>query len=148
MLTEICAELKNYFCLEKDKVFGDFVVENGTITPSVNLLEGQYYRIVGSVFNDGVHKYDDILTDEPKFHGAIWKMRVPQDVIQLADDVEAWLAKYGGVNSSNMSPYSSESFGGYSYNKAQGYASSSGGMLNTWQAVFGSRLNKYRKIRL
>ena len=51
-----------------------------------------------------------------------------------------------GLENPNMSPFSSESFGGYSYSKAQGYAGEGGGMLNTWQAIFASRLAPWRKI--
>ena len=151
MLTEICAELKNYFCKEEDIIIGDFSIVGGAIVPSVNIAENQYYRIVGSVFNDGVHKYGDeadVLTDESEFHGAVWLMRVPSAVIQLAQDIQDWMNKYGVIDSENMSPYSSESFGGYSYSKAQGFAGSGGAMLNSWQAVFDGRLKPYRRIRV
>lgn len=150
MLTEICAEIKNYFTGDKDRVIGDFSVVSGSIVPSVELLDGQYYRIVGSVFNDGVHLYpDDELKDEPEFHGAVWRMRVPQAVIDIALEIEEWLDKYGGVESPNMSPYTSESFGGYSYSKAQGGSSAggNGGAAVDWRSVFLQRLNPYRKIR-
>lgn len=147
MLTQICAEIKNYFCKKEDILIGDFEIVNGDIIPPVSLQDGQYFRIVGSAFNDGVYGSSDILKDEAKFHGAVWKMRVPPDVIKLAEDIEEWQKKYGDVENPNMSPYSSESFGGYSYSKAQGYASTNGGMLNTWQNVFENRLSKYRKMR-
>ena len=149
MLTEICAEIRNYFSLDEDKFFGDFAVENGAITPSLSLEENQYYRIVGSVFNDGVHNENDVLTDEPTFKGAIWKMRVPQTVLDLSDEIAAWQAENGNVQSANMSPYTSESFGGYSYSKGSGGASQSGAGASavTWQTMFAKRLNPYRKAR-
>lgn len=153
MLNEICAKLKNYFCLEGDKVFGDFSVVDGAIVPPVDIAEGQYYRIVGSVFNDGVHlfgKNTKKLVDEPKFHGAIWKMRVPKDVIDLAKEIEDWQAKYGSIESENMSPYTSESFGGYSYSKGvsnRGYGGGSGSAV-TWDSVFMPRLSQYMRIRV
>lgn len=153
MLEQICAELKNYFCREGDRIIGDFAVVNGAITPPVDILDGQYYRIVGSIFNDGVHKYgdaEDLLKDEPEFHGAVWLMRVPGAVVDLAKDVSDWMDKYGGVDAQNMSPYSSESFGGYSYSKASGGGSGSGSMNGgaSWQAVFANRLSPYRRIRV
>lgn len=151
MLTEICAWLKNYFCKEEDKIFGDFSVENGCIMPLIDLQPGQYYRIVGSVFNDGVHAYDDSLTDEAEFHGAVWKMRIPQKVLDLADEIEDWQDKYGGAGSVNMSPFNSESFGGYSYNKGStggfGGSSASGG-VTTWNDAFRTRLLPYMRIRV
>ncbi len=146
MLTQICAEIKNYFCKNEDIIIGNFTIINETITPSVGLIEGQYYRIVGSIFNDGVHAYSDVLVDEPEFHGAIWKMHVPQDVIELANDIDAWQKNYGAIDSQAMSPFTSESFGGYSYSKGSsdsGFTSS-----NSWQNVFASRLNSYRRIRV
>lgn len=147
MLTQICAEIHNYFSCEQDRIFGDFEIVDGNIVPSISILDNQYYRIVGSVFNDGVHKYGDIndcLVDEPKFHGAIWLMRVPQDVINLATEIAEWQDKNGGVLSS---PYQSESFGGYSYSKASG-GSTAGGSTSDygWRNAFASRLNRYRKI--
>lgn len=147
MISEVCAVIKNYFSGDEDKYFGDFTISEGKITPEIPLLDGQYYRIVGSVKNDGVHKYGDVLTDEPEFHGAVWRMRVPQDFLTLVKDIEDWQAKYGGVDSANMSPFSSENMGPYGYTKAQGFASTGGGMLNSWQSVFNMRLNPYRKIR-
>lgn len=150
MLTEICAELRNYFCMKGDKIFGDFSVTNGAIVPSFNIQQGQYYRIVGSVFNDGVHKFgdaEDQLIDESEFHGAIWLMRVPQDIIQLANDIKEWQDKYGGIDSTNMSPFSSESFGGYSYTKSIGSNNDGNGEQgDTWRSKFASRLSPYRRI--
>lgn len=150
MLTELCQELRNWF--EKDKYFGTFTIEGGQLTDSSMLQDGQYYRIVGSVFNDGVHKYDpnnaerEELYDEV-FEGAIWAMAVPPTVIALSEKITAWMGKYGGVNSSAMSPYQSESFGGYSYSKGSGGSSSSGGSsIPTWKSVFADELNRWRKI--
>ena len=147
MLTQICAELKNYFSSTEDRIIGDFEIVSGIITPSISIQDNQYYRIVGSVFNDGVHKYGDAndqLVDESLFHGAIWLMRVPEDVINLATEIAEWQSKYGKVDSENMGPYQSESFGGYSYSKASG---ANGGSNYSWKDAFASRLNLYRKIR-
>ena len=147
MLTELCQELRNWF--ERKKFFGTFTIENGQITvPDGSLQNGQYFRIIGSVFNDGVHKYEpesesaEILADEV-FEGAIWSMAVPPSVVDLSERISEWVTKYGD---SVSSPYSSESFGGYSYQKAssgQGNAASSN---PTWQSSFASELNRWRKI--
>lgn len=147
MLTEICAEIKNYFCKKEDRLIGNFAISDNEIIPSVPIVEGQYYRIVGSIFNDGVHKYGDDtdrLVDEGEFHGAVWLMRVPQDIIDLANDIEAWQDKNADVISS---PYMSESFGGYSYSKGSG---SDGSVGINWknQSDFVARMNPYRRIRV
>ena len=74
-------------------------------------------------------------------------MAVPKEVILLATEIELWQAQYGGIDSQNMSPYQSESFGGYSYTKASGNSSDkTGSSVPTWQSVFGARLRRYRKI--
>lgn len=149
MLGEICANIRNYFTFEKDKHFGDFAIENGTITPSFD-LPTDYIRIVGSHLNDGVHKVsDNDLVDEGSFHGAVWVMSPPRDFLALAAEISAWQAKYGGVESNAMSPFNSESFGGYSYSKSGGGSSTGGGSsVPTWESVYRSRLNAYRRIRV
>ena len=146
MLDQICAEIRNYFSFEDDKFIGDFEIIDGNITPPIPIVENQYYRIVGSVFNDGVHKYGDatdVLIDEAEFHGAVWLMRVPQDLIDLAQEIEDWQNKNADVLTS---PFTSESFGGYSYTKASGTGSATGNAYD-WKQAFASRLNRYRKIR-
>lgn len=143
MLTELCHEIKNWFTDDSDKHIGDFTISGGKITPLVNLQEGQYFRIIGSVFNDGVHAYDEELTDELEFHGAVWAMKVPAEVLALSKAIDDWISKNEAIINS---PYQSESFGGYSYTKASGGSGSAGGAL-TWQTQFASALNRWRKIR-
>lgn len=147
MLTEICKEIRNWFSEREDRMVGKFRIETGVLVPPVSLLEGQYFRIIGSVFNDGVHQYGaegDVLKDEPEFDGAVWIMKVPQEVIDLADDIKRWNDKNGDVESTNMSPFSSEAFGIYSYSK--GSNGSDGGATVTWQNQFKNRLNNWRKV--
>ena len=125
--------------------FGDFKVEDGVLmsltVEDMGIQTGQYYRIVGSVFNDGVYKHgSETLVDET-FNGAVWLMAVPKDVIQLSLEIADWQSKYGGSESENMSPFQSESFNGYSYSKV-----SSGSSVPTWQSVYADRLRRYRKI--
>ncbi len=150
MLTELCQELRNWF--DKERYFDTFTIEGGQITDGSMLQDGQYYRIVGSVFNDGVHKYEpnnaegETLHDEV-FDGAIWAMAVPPTVIALSEKIAAWDAKYGSASSSAMSPFQSESFSGYSYSKGSGSNSGSGGSsVPTWKSVFADELNRWRKI--
>lgn len=154
MLGLVCAEIRNFFTWESDKHIGDFAIDGGVITPSFD-YKTDYIRISGSRKNDGVYKVSDILdteknplVDEGTFHGGIWEMSVPRDFIALVEEIEAWQDKYGGVNSENMSPFQSESFGGYSYSKRGSGSSNSGSSdVPTWKSTFASRLNAYRKIR-
>jgi hypothetical protein len=145
MLTELCKEIKNWF--DKERYFGTFVVEDGVLTGNFSLQEGQYFRIVGSVFNDGVYQYPATELVDETFDGAIWAMAVPSEVIALAKEIKEWADKYLGVDSAAMSPFNSESFGGYSYSKSGGSSSSGNVDLSgTWQGAFADRLNHWRKI--
>ena len=150
MLTEIYAEIKNYFTYESDRHIGDFAIVNGAITPSID-FPTDYIRIVGSRLNDGVHKLSDeadVLVDEDTFHGAVWIMNPPNHFLALVDEIKAWQEMNGKADSVAMSPFQSESFGGYSYSKANGGSASSGGSsAPTWQSQYASRLKIYRRIR-
>jgi len=137
MLTEVCAEIRNYFV--KDIHNGTFEIVGGKITPLDFIQENQYFRIVGSVFNDGVYKNtaDLELTNEV-FCGAVWSMALPPALIDLAAEIK----KYNESDEAKPSAYTSESFGGYSYSKA----TDENGVPMGWKKVFASRLNKYRRI--
>ena len=144
-ITDFCEELHNWF--DVDRIFGTFTISNGEITvPDGYLQENQYFRIVGSVFNDGVRKYPaSDLTDET-FEGAVWAMAVPPSAIALFEEIKVWNEKYSQNEAAN-SPFQSESFGGYSYSK--GFNSTTGGSNITvsWQNQFKSRLHRWRKLR-
>ena len=143
MLTELCQELNNYF--DKERHFGTFTIADGTIAADF-LVPGQYYRVVGSIFNDGVHKYgSEELTDEI-FKGSVWALAIPAAVINLAAEIADWQLKYGGADSAAMSPFQSESFGGYSYSKGSGVTSGSTVGAVGWQTAFRSSLNRWRKL--
>ena len=161
MLTELCQELKNWF--DRDRITGTFTITGGDITyddgKQIGLLPGQYFRIVGSVFSDGVHQY---ITESNKpsetaavldlppetFSGAVWALAIPKEVVSLAEEIAAWRAKYEATDSQAMSPFTSESFGGYSYSKGSGgnTGSGTGGSASSWIGAFRSRLNMWRKI--
>lgn len=145
MLDAICRELNNYF--ETNKYFGRFIISDGTIDLSDliangSLQEGQYFRIVGSVFNDGIYQYPaSDLHDETFEKGAIWTLALPKELVELSAEIENWNEKNRNVISS---PFQSESFGGYSYTKASG--NNSNGTF-TWKDQFASQLSHWRKIR-
>ena len=145
MLSELCQELRNWFDRGQPRIHGAFEIQDGKIVDSdfTDVIKNnQYFRIIGSVFNDGIYKYtnDLELTDE-LFVGSIWLLAIPKEIIALSDDIDAWISKYSdAVNT----PYSSESFGGYSYTKASGSGSSASGP--SWQSTFANQLNKWRKI--
>ena len=132
MIDEICASLHNYFAV--DIVPGEYTVNDGEITLPF-LAAGQFFRVVGSVFCDGVYRYGDKLPADETFDGAIWALAIPPALEDLAAEIEAWKEKNAEVINS---PYQSESFGGYSYTKGSDSAS--------WQGAFAKRLNRWRKL--
>ena len=160
-MTELCAELRNYFDRNKPKYFGTFEIRNGSLglMGGIELLNGQYFRIIGSVFNDGVHQYGtkevvvsgntvvqpiEELVDET-FQGAVWAMAVPPAVIALMGEINEWETKYGDTV---LKPYSSETIEGvYNYVKASGGSrTSSDAPIITSVDMFASKLNRWRKI--
>lgn len=135
-LTQICEYLRNWFSDPAERKSGVYYIENGTL--ELDLLEGEYFRIVGSRLNDGVYQYPAYGLADEVFVGGIWRMRIPQSVLDLAADIEAFEAD----EANKPSPYTSESFGGYSYSKA---GSGDGVSAYGWQDAFRSRLNRWRK---
>ena len=131
MIEAICGEIRNYFEVAKYK--GEVSVVDGVLPQEISLQDGQCYRIIGSVFNDGVHQYPyGVLTDET-FVGEVWAMAIPPALIALADEIKA----YNESDLAKPTAYTSESFGGYSYSREGS---------NDWQSVFGRKLNRWRKI--
>lgn len=154
-MTVICADIKNYFL--KDKVHpetciyeNEYTISNGEITPSDFLKEGQYFRICGSDLNEGVYlntaKGREKLRDET-FDGTIWAMSVPQDFVDLCQQIVDWATINEAPTSANLSTFTSENFGNYSYSKGSGGGSKSGvsGAAITWQTQFYDALTPYRK---
>lgn len=87
----------NYF--ERTSEYGDYTVLNNSIATCRGIYyTGQYVRIIGSLFNDGVYKItalsngtitlDGTLQDEA-FNGYIVGLAVPNDFIALSAKVEA-----------------------------------------------------------
>jgi hypothetical protein len=139
MLEQILNFIHNYFI--KEVYRGTFKIENGILVVDF-LLDDQYFKINGSLLNEGIYQYPANDLKDEEFKGEIWSMAVPKSITDLAIEIEDWQKEYGDKLNS---PFQSESFGGYSYSKASG-TDSKGNSLTTWQGVFGSRLNAYRKL--
>ena len=135
-LTNLCAEIRNYF--ETEKRFGTFTISDGSISPSNFLQSGQYYRIVGSVFNDGVHRHPAHDLTNETFDGAVWAMAVPSAVVELLHKID----DFEKAEANSPTAYISESFGGYGYTKA----TDENGLPAGWRSVFRSALNRWRKL--
>lgn len=144
--------IRNYFIWEHH--IGDFSISDGMLSPHDFLLDGQRFYITGSYLSDGVYTYhpDGIKNDDDSvevdlkdedFSGVVYALAVPPTFIALVQQIGEWVGKFGNVANN---PYQSESFNGYSYTKASGGAGSGASGGSTWQDVFRSQLNEWRKV--
>lgn len=152
VLEQICAYINNHFTHKNGVPIaaqtGVVVIADGALTtiddqPVDIIKPGNYYLILGSDFNDGIHQHPDTgLTDET-FTGTIYKMVPPPDFLRVASDIEAWQQKYG---ERVASPYQSEDvIGVYSYQlKATGKTTRES--TASWQNTFGDQLKRWRKL--
>lgn len=149
MLQNVCEHIHNYFI--KSTYEGSFEIADGMI--SLPLLSGQRFLIQGSVINDGMYTYHDdrIMNDDDTeevglqaetWTGTICALAVPPAVIALAGEIKAWVDKFGEVINN---PYQSENvIGVYSYQKSG--KNTDGKDTSSWQSVFSSQLNRWRKV--
>lgn len=157
MLEQLLIYLRNWFRV-RDTVDGKhpstYTVESGSVVLPF-LQSGQYFRIIGSVFNDGLYIYGDHIMDEDRneieltdetFTGSIWALAIPRAVIRTAAEfggVTAQMSKITGQIIEN--PFTSESYAGvYSYSKDQ---SGQLAALTAQRDEIMKRLNQWRKIR-
>lgn len=140
MLSAVLDYLHNDF--RRDMTAGSFAVENGVLdVPELELQEGQFFRIFGSVFNDGIHAVgDDDLTDEV-FTGNVWSLAIPTELLKLVGEIEQ------NVNASSKAMadggvMKSESFDGYSYTRM----TRADGSIMDWRDLYHDRLARWRKI--
>lgn len=143
MLTELCAELRNYFLRDatKDIHYNTYTIADGSMESLPFLQNGQYFRIVGSVFNDGVYQYPAAGLKDETFTGSVWAMAVPPAVVALAAEIDAWQAKNADVLAS---PFTSESTPVYS----RTYKTSNSGGAYSWKNQFASRLIEWRRLNV
>lgn len=136
-LEMLLRHLHNWFAVRGSARTGRFLIRSGALHDSDGFLApGQYYRIEGSVFCDGLHRHGDgDLTEEEIFTGTVTPLSIPRAVIDLAAEIAAWRA------SNPETDKQSESFGGYSYSRG----SAGDGASSGWAAAFASRLAPWRR---
>ena len=139
MLETILSHLHNRFIAPGGARRGTFRIVSGMLQADF-IENGQYYRIVGSVFNDGLHRrgYEGFkeLRDE-SFTGEIWPLAIPKEVIKLSEEISVYCEKNPETDKV------SESFGGYSYTRG---TDGNGGVSGGWQAAYRARLNRWKKV--
>lgn len=153
MLSEVCRYLNNWF--DSERLYGEFTISGGILTGmSEKLQTGQHFRIIESVFNDGVHEYQTVIPSnvtpslkDETFDGSVWLLKIPPEVIEISEEIDDWQEKYLGADSAALSPFTSESFGGYSYTKGATADGKSAGGDWTQVSGFTSRLDGWRKPR-
>lgn len=143
MLETVLMYLNNWFAVGR---YDDtYTIEDGKLTLPF-LVNGQYFRILGSLLNDGVYKYangtaldetgTEITLIDETFDGSVWALAIPKGFLSIVEEITAWTAKNGDGGA-----YTSESFGGYSYSKA----TNSKGMAVGWRDVFAAQLAPWKK---
>lgn len=138
MVEEVLKYLNNYFCDSRKIRTGTWAIVDGTISLDF-LKDSQYFRICGSDLNDGVYQYPVEGLQDEVWWGTIWPLKIPPALLSLIEEIEAWVEKYGDTVAG---PYTSESFGGYSYTKSSG----DDGTVTSWEDVFETRLAGWRKL--
>lgn len=147
MLAEVCGYLNNYFDVKRYN--GKILIQDGVVycdTKEIAMDQGQHFALLRKNFVLGVYEYGVDTLNDKEFEGKVWIMDIPKDFMDLVDEIDAWQTKYGGSDSGAMSPFNSESFGGYSYTKASN-ANGLGSTI-TWQDAYKSRLSRYKKVSL
>ena len=137
MLETILNHLHNWFEVRGAARHGTFEVVSGTL--KLDFLQiGQYFRVEGSVFNDGLHQYPAFELQDEAFTGTICPLAIPRAVVDLSAEISEWADK------NPVTDKVSESFGGYSYSR--GAANAENGASGGWEAAFRARLNAWRKV--
>lgn len=142
MLFEILSYLKNPDFYLTDRVKeGMFTIENGVIDLPF-LMDGQYYIIEGSVFNDDqVHQHPAYNLQDESFYGRIVPLKIPKAILQKLPEIESYEA-WRNKRISTGGDFTSESFNGYSYSVRVSQI----GMLFTWQEYFEKFFSVWRCI--
>ena len=149
MIEEICDAINNDFTDPATALRGAFRVRDGRLDLA-GVPDGQYVRVRGSAFNDGIRRCPLVgLTDET-FEGEVLPMRPPKAFMKLVAEIEAWVERFGDAA---VSPFAEEDYGRYRYKKAQSVRTAAGGKASawetrqpSWQSVYGDRLRRWRRL--
>lgn len=146
MLEAVLTSLNNWFDRDAGGRFhhverGELSIEGGSLLGAGEWLrDGQWFRILGSAFNDGLHRHPATDLADEAFKGAAYALCVPPAVVELSERIAAWEEANGDAS---RGVYASESFGGYSYTLKGGSAAESGPA--GWRAAFADELRGWRK---
>jgi len=150
----VVRHLRNAFEISVER--GGFTISDGEIALSEKYIIGEWIAITGSTLNNGIYKIvnvngslywlgngtDDaiVCVKNEEFNGAVWRLRLPQDLIDVSKDIAEWQESPAGKPSNVVS----ESVVGF-YSKT--LATNEDGAPATWESVFSSRLHgNWRKM--
>lgn len=136
MLETVLNHLHNWFEIRGAARAGTWSIVSGALALDF-VQQGQFYKIEGSVFNDGLHRYPDENLVNETFTGFVIPLAVPKSVVSLADEIKAYCDKNPATDKV------SESFGGYSYTRG---TDGNGRVTGGWQTAFRDRLNLWKKV--
>lgn len=149
MLEQVLYHIHNWFERKSASVSG-CEISDGLLPASISdaMPEGQWYRIQGSMLNDGLHQHiAGDLVDET-FDGTITLLAIPKALLSVVDEISDWVDDTREADrAARKGRYQSESFGGYSYSlKGDSRSNSASVGLTGWQAAFAGDLNPWRKM--
>ena len=134
MLEEVLRSLNNWFEAKREN--GVFEIAGGSIgLPEGWLLDGQYFRIEGSVFNDGLHQWPAVDLRDETFTGRVTALAIDPELIELSNRIDTWRAKY---SEAAESPFASQAFESLSYTLKSG--------ADSWRSAFHSELKHWKKL--
>lgn len=129
----------NNFFEDPKPLHGEWSIEDGVLSPTDGITDGQYIFISGSTHNDGVHRVaDGVLNPVPhdeRFVGDVWLLRPDASFLRLCAEIGKF------VSNTPVMPKASETFGAYSYTAIQ----TENGVL-TWQKRYEKELAPYRHM--
>lgn len=121
--------------------------EGGSASGLGSVPDGAWYWVDGTTFNDGLHRQGVSDWTDEEAACTVTVCAVPKALLCVVSDIAEWReANRAASLKAAASPYTSESFDGYSYSLRGDLAGSDGSSLSDWQAQFASRLNPWRKI--
>lgn len=133
---DVCAAARNWFVVRDGIHVDTYTIKNGTLVLPF-LADGQYFRIVGSVFNDGVYVYPAQGLKNETFRGGVWAMAPEREFLELVTEISA----YTETDAAKATPYRSESFAGYEYTMRENERDPT-----AWQTIYAKRLRRWRKL--
>ena len=147
ILEQVLYHIHNWFVYDTIDT-GQCEISDGSLPASVSIPDGAWYRIQGSMLNDGLHQHPDTDLSDETFDGTVTVCAIPKALLNVVDEIADWIDHYNTAREGLQdSPFASESFGGYSYSIRSDLTANNGsGGLTGWQAEFASRLNPWRKI--